>query len=384
MIEKQIRIRLFILRFNAKICIIRIGDNMLGNYEKQTYGSKQIDVFIPYTLNGLYITAKKEDKIEVVLKEIESLLPIETPMNKTLYKLILSKEMLDSYELSGSNYQLLDLLAPSGFNLFHKDLIELLDVYEYAPEHMKKIGYANRYLKDLNFAMFQKHARFYPGEFRKTQSFIGESIDKATYIPPDQNNMVALMDEMELFMYRDDVSVYVRAALLYYQIATSLPFLIGNLELARMISQLYLMEFDGLKHYIPLSKHLKDAEIVREKARLSGDVNIFVLYFLDAIKNAITDSKKIIKGYNIIKVRQEKQIEKSDNTIYQKRRLLEMLHVSHRVIYLENEPLQAQFNVLSKTIIKRYRDLMELGIISKSSTYFSNQYYNKAILKLFG
>ena len=61
-----------------------------------------------------------------------------------------------------------------------------------------------------------------------------------------------------------------------------------------------------------------------------------------------------------------------------------MLHVSHRVIYLENEPLQAQFNVLSKTIIKRYRDLMELGIISKSSTYFSNQYYNKAILKLFG
>ena len=91
----------------------------------------------------------------------------------------------------------------------------------------------------------------------------------------------------------------------------------------------------------------------------------------------------MITGYNRIKLKQEEKIEESDHTIYQKRRLLEMIHVSHRVIYLENEPLQAHFGVLSKTIIKRYRDLMDLDLISKKTTYFNNLYYNKAILKLF-
>lgn len=363
--------------------IIILGDIMLGNFEKQKYGTKFIDVFIPYTLNGLFITSKKNERIDQLVREIDELLPIETPLNKTFYKLLISQEVIDSYRLSGTNYELADLYAPSGFNLFHKDLLEMLDVYEYAPEHMKKIGYANRYLKDLHNAMFGKHVQFYPGEFRKVQSFVGESIERATYIPPDPSNMIGLMDEMELFMYRDDVSVYVRSALLYYQISTSLPFLIGNIELARMISQLYLMEFDGIKHFIPLSRHLADAERVREEAMKKADLNIFIVYFLEAIKSAILDAKKMIKGYNALKLKQEKLIEKSNHTIYQKRRLLEMLHVSHRVIYLENEPLQEQFNVLSKTIIKRYRDLMELGIIGKKSTYFSNQYYNKAMLKLF-
>ncbi|CCV65895.1 Filamentation induced by cAMP protein Fic [Paracholeplasma brassicae] len=356
---------------------------MLGNYEKQMYGTKEIDVFVPYTLNGLFITSKKDSRIDQLVHEIDELLPIETPLNKTFYKLLLSQEVIDSYRLTGSNYELADLYAPSGFNLFHKDLMEMLDVYEYAPQHMKKIGYANRYLKDLHYAMFQNHFQFYPGEFRKVQSFVGQSIEKATYIPPNPNDMIGLMDEMELFMYRDDVSVYVRSALLYYQIATALPFLIGNLELARLTSQLYLMEFDGIKHYIPLSRHLTIAEEKREEARLTGDLNGFIIYFLEAIKSAVIDAKRMIKGYNALKIKQEKLIEKSAHTIYQKRRLLEMLHVSHRVVYLENEPLQEQFNVLSKTIIKRYRDLMELGIISKKSTYFSNQYFNKAMLKLF-
>lgn len=355
---------------------------MLGTYEKRPYGLKQINVFIPYTLNGLYITSKKDEQINQLVLEIEKELPIDTPLNKTFYRLIQDKEMLDSMSYTFGDYTLADIYAPSGFNLFYNDLIHYQEVYDEAPAHIKKIGYANRFLKDLHYSMFAKHQNQYPGEFRRTQSFIGQSIEQATYIPPDPENMITLMEEMELFMYRDDVSVYVRSALLYYQITTSLPFLIGNIELARLASMLYLIEFDGIKHYIPLSKHLKQIEEIRLKANEQGDINLFVIAFLKAILRAVKDAKSMISGYNKLKLKQEDKIEKSAHTIYQKRRLMEMLHVSHRIIYLENEPLQEQFNVLSKTIIKRYRDLMDLDIIAKKSTYFSNRYYNKAMLKL--
>lgn len=356
---------------------------MLGTYEQKPYGLKKINVFVPYTLNGLYITSKKDERIDKLVDEINQLLPLESPLNKAFFRLIQDAEMLDWMRTSIGDYSFSDLYAPSGFNLFYNDLIHFQETYDEAPAHMKKIGYANRFLKDLHYALFSKHQNQYPGEFRRTQSFVGSSIEQATYIPPDPESMITIMEEMELFMYRDDIPVYVRAALMYYQIATSLPFLIGNVELARMASQLYLIEFDGIKHFIPLSRHLKNIEDVRKKALVENDINGFIVYYLTGLKAAIKDANKMINGYNRIKLKQEEKIEESDHTIYQKRRLLEMIHVSHRVIYLENEPLQAHFGVLSKTIIKRYRDLMDLDLISKKTTYFNNLYYNKAILKLF-
>lgn len=356
---------------------------MLGTYEQKPYGVKKIQVFIPYTLNGLHITSKKDAKIDQLVQDINQLLPLESPLNKAFFRLIQDAEMMDWMRTSIGDYAFSDLYAPSGFNLFYNDLLHFQEVFDQGPSHIKKIGYANRFLKDLHYALFSKHQNQYPGEFRRTQSFVGSSIEQASYIPPDSESMITLMEEMELFMYRDDISVYVRAALMYYQIASALPFLIGNIELARLASQLYLIEFDGIKHYIPLSRHLKHVEEMRKKAMLEDDINGFVIYYLQAIKSAIKDANRMINGYNRIKLKQEERIESSDHTIYQKRRLLEMIHVSHRVIYLENEPLQAQFGVLSKTIIKRYRDLMELDLIAKKTTYFNNLYYNKAILKLF-
>ena len=50
---------------------------MLGTYELKPYGVKKINVFVPYTLNGLYITSKKDSRIDKLVEEIEKLLPIE-------------------------------------------------------------------------------------------------------------------------------------------------------------------------------------------------------------------------------------------------------------------------------------------------------------------
>lgn len=356
---------------------------MLGEFKKTKYGTKTIDVFLPYSLNGLYILSKRSDKIDELVKEIEDLFPLETPLNKFFLDLLQDKEMLDSLTLSGQEQTFKDLYVDDNFNLFKETLMELKEIYCYAPKHMNELGYSNRFLKDLHHALFSKNVSFYPGEFRKVQSFVGDVIEEATYIPPDIQTMQDNLDEMELFMHRDDLSVFIKSSLLYYQIMANLPFLIGNQEIARMTSQLYLIEFDGLNHYIPLSKHLVKIENERINAMNQGDINIFVIAFLEALKASLMETNKMIKAYNNLKKRQQNLIENSNHTIYQKRRLNEILHQSHKTIFLNSEPLEERFGVLPKTIVKRYRLLMDLGIVKCEKTFFSKLYYNHKMSNIF-
>lgn len=355
---------------------------MVGEYKKILYGSKEVLAFFPYTLNELYITSKKNNKIDEVIGAIESVFPLDNPANKFFLDLLLDQEMLYSYRLSGIDQTFADIYAENPFNIFRQELKDMKAIYEYAVTHINKLSYSNRFLKDLHHALYNKNKRFYPGEFRKVVSFVGETVDDASYIAPPIDSMQDNMDEMELFMYRDDISVYIRASLLYYQIMSNLPFLIGNQEIGRLTSILYLIEFGGVPHYIPLSKYLENVEYYRLEAIKKGDINIFLIKYLEAIRDALKDAKRSIRSYNNLKQKQAAIIDKSAHTIYQKRRLHEILRRSHRYIYLQSEMLSKEFQVLNKTIVKRYRFLIELGILKTKRTYFSKQYYNHALLRI--
>lgn len=355
---------------------------MLGEYKTILYGTIEVKSFIPYSLNELYITADANLEVNNLIKEIEDLFPLPTPSNKFFYDLILDVEMIDSYNLDGGDYTLADLHAPSSFDLFSGELKEQKEVFEYAPIHLNSLGFSNRFLRDFHHALFSKNITQYPGQFRKTISFVGTSIEHATYISAPVENMQMNMDEMELFMHRDDVSVFLRSAYLYYQIMANLPFLIGNEMMARTVSQLYLQEFEIIEHYIPLSRHLKNIERKRKEAMNKKDINIFLISYLKALKDAISDSKDMINGYNRLKRNQKRKIDRSNHTIYQKRRLNEVLHQSHKTVYVLSEPLEDRFDVQRKTIIKRYRYLMELGIIKCEDTYFEKLYFNEGMFKL--
>lgn len=356
---------------------------MLGEFRKIIYGTKEVNAFFPYSLNGVYVLSKKSELIEELVTDIEGLFPLLKPSNKFFLDLLQDKEMLDSLTLSGQEQAFSDMYGGEQFNLFSNTLHDLKEIYAYSIVHINKLGYSNRFLKDLHHALFNKNISFYPGEFRKTQSFVGTSIEEATYIPPTPSVMQDNMDEMELFMHRDDLSVYVKSALLYYQIMANLPFLIGNQEIARIVSQLYLIEFDGLSHFIPLSRYLVNIEDSRLKAMKEGDINIFVIAFLEALKTSLINTNMMIRKYNNLKKRQQKIVDNSNQTIYQKRRLNEVLFQSFKTIYLESEALEERFNVLPKTVIKRYRILIDLGVLKCEQTFFSKLYYNKSLLNIF-
>jgi Fic family protein len=85
-----------------------------------------------------------------------------------------------------------------------------------------------------------------PGEFRRTQNFIGrpgDTLASARFVPPPVNEMLACLDDLERRLHRKDeaLPLLVKAALVHYQFETIHPLLDGNGRVGRLLIPLMLV-----------------------------------------------------------------------------------------------------------------------------------------------
>ncbi len=89
-----------------------------------------------------------------------------------------------------------------------------------------------------------------PGEFRKTQNWIGgATIADAVFIPPVHGSVPGLMADLERFIHddRNPFPEILKAAIVHYQFETIHPFLDGNGRVGRLLITLYLVNKGVLK-----------------------------------------------------------------------------------------------------------------------------------------
>src|SRR5262249_39663160 len=205
------------------------------------------------------------------------------------------KEALLSSQIEGTQSSLSDLL------LFENDetpLVPLDDVqdvsnYVAAMDHgLQRLSdgfpLSLRLIREIHDILLRKGrgSSKQPGEFRRTQNWIGGTRpSNALFVPPPPNKMRKSLDNFERFLHERELPMLMRAALAHVQFESIHPFLDGNGRLGRLLITLMLCAEGALKQpLLYLSLYFKQRRQqyydLLQSVRDRGDWETWVEFFL--------------------------------------------------------------------------------------------------------
>ena len=311
------------------------------------------------------------------------------PNTKLFTVVYMRKEALISSQIEGTQCTLDDVFDPSidkKANLDVGDVINYVRACTYAIERLKALHLCNRLLREIHEKLLAgvRGQEKNPGEFRKTQNWIGPAnctLNEARYIPPNVDDMNAALKDLERYINEgddyDDYDPLIRIALIHYQFETIHPFFDGNGRIGRLMILLYLMQQGYLsKPIIYISYFLKKNQIEyydrMSEVRRSGNYEQWVGFFLEAVSAAAKDSlatiEKLSTLHNNNVAKLPKTTRKNDNV----RKLFDYIE-EYPIIDIKTTAteLDLSFNTVSAAIGK----LVASGILKETTNASRNRFF---------
>lgn len=223
----------------------------------------------------------------------------------------LRKDAASSSQIEGTQATMIDAIeAEAKVNAnIPKDVDDIL-------HYIKALNYGMKRMVDDDFPVSLRfvrelHARLMdqarathfsdPGEFRKTQNWIGGTRpDNAQFVPPPVPEMHKALADIERFMHADDgMLTLIKAALVHAQFETIHPFLDGNGRTGRMLITFYLWKEGYLeKPVLFLSSFFrKHQELYYEKLlgyQKHGRVAEWIEFFLEGVIEIANEAIDIV------------------------------------------------------------------------------------------
>jgi Fic family protein len=265
------------------------------------------------------------------------------------------------------------------------------EVHQYAKAliegfiHVKKQGLlTNNHILQIQKIVEQNNAgyRKLPGT-----KLMNDKTGEIVYVPPqDYNSIVALMNNLELFINDDtlmEVDPLIKMAIIHHQFESIHPFYDGNGRTGRIINILYLVH-KGLLHLpvLYLSRYIinSKSEYYRllQEVRITNSWENWIIFMLDGIEK--TASETIVLVNNIKTLMQEYKL--LIRSKYVKMYSQDLLNNLFKYPYTKIEFIQSDLHVSRNTAIRYLEELVKAGILIKHKIGRDNFYENKALFKL--
>ncbi|MBI2227520.1 MAG: Fic family protein [Deltaproteobacteria bacterium] len=295
-----------------------------GRYEMSVYGGETVRAFVPHPLPPeppLVLNGARQPLLEdalLALGRLDSIASLLPDPQLFLYAYV-RKEAVLSSQIEGTQSSLSDLLlfemeeapgAPLG------DVVEVSN-YVLALEHgltrvREGFPLSNRLICEVHARLLSRGrgSEKLPGEFRRSQNWIGGSRPgNAHFVPPPANAVEECMSRLERF-FHDQASgmpVLVKAALAHVQFETIHPFLDGNGRVGRLLIPLLLCQAGTLSQpllYLSLYFKQNREEYYRllDQVRTEGDWEAWLDFFLTGVQTtatgAVATAKRLVELFN--------------------------------------------------------------------------------------
>lgn len=225
-----------------------------------------------------------------------------------------TKEATVSSKIEGTRSTVRDvMLFEAGVAPKYDDTIEVSNYKQamyWAMDALKKREFNLTFIKELHSLLLNKtRGHDKRGEFRKDQVFIGkegDTIERATYVPPEPILVPEYMDNIEGYILGNGENSLVKAAVIHYQFEAIHPFGDGNGRIGRIIIPLYLYQkgllFQPILYLSGYFEKHRDQYIgalhnVDETKKLEE----WVKFFLVAVREQAEETKSLIKKINDLK-----------------------------------------------------------------------------------
>ena len=275
-----------------------------GVYESTTFGGETVRAFVPkrlppeppLDLASLHLPLEKASLALGRLDSVSTLLP---GTHLFLYTYV-RKEAVLSSQIEGTQSSLSDLLlfelegSPGApFN----DVVEVSN-YVAALEHglarmRDDFPLSNRLIREIHARLLARGrgSSKDPGEFRRSQNWIGGSRPvTAHFVPAPPNRVPECMSDLERFLHAKDLrlSALLTAGLAHAQFETIHPFLDGNGRVGRLLITLLLWREGALREpmlYLSLyfKERREDYYALLDGVRQSGDWEAWLAFFLEGV-----------------------------------------------------------------------------------------------------
>lgn len=288
----------------------------IGVYTTQKITGESFKAYIPPSLPlepGIDLAQLYPylEKATLALAELNSIHK-SIPNTSLFLYMYVRKEALLSSQIEGTQSSFSDLIL---FEHSEKPNVSIEDVEEVS-NYVKALTHgldrlkedfplSLRLLGEIHAILLSggRGARKLPGEFRRSQNWIGGTRPgNALFVPPPVDSLNQCLSNFEQFLHDNSLPVLVKAGIAHIQFETIHPFLDGNGRLGRLLITLLLCH-DGMldEPILYLSLYLKQNRRLYydllQEVRTNGSWEVWLEFFLDGVYKS---AKQAIGTANLI------------------------------------------------------------------------------------